>query len=205
MSERTALYRFYDADGVLLYVGISAEPHGRRDQHRDQTWWPEVATQVIECVDTREQAQHEELRAIRRERPKYNRAGTLPDDTVAAVETTARPGADRAPAALAVRADLRSLLDEIKAAPDASERGALATEFLQEMKGFNRDVAEMRREDAMGLHGSGWTYQQIGERFGPKGKPLHLTRIRQIIQGQATGRWAKVARDEAAAKEDPEI
>lgn len=201
MSRRTALYRFYGKDDVLLYVGISDEPHRRRQEHRDRAWWPEVVTQVIEWFDARERALHEELRAIRRERPKYNLAGVLPEGAPLPAETDARPDDPRGLAPVDVEAAFREALEEIKATEDAGERGALATEFLQEAKEFNRVVSEMRREDALRLQASGWTFEQIGEHFGPHGKPLHFTRIRQIIKGGATGKWAKVARDEAAARE----
>lgn len=96
---------------------------------------------------------------------------------------------------------LRKLIDDLNAIEDPGERGAMATEALEHVKLFNAEVAQIRQAAARELKVQGLTYQQIGERFGPEGKPLHFTRIRQIIQGKATGRWAKVAREEAAARE----
>src|SRR5436190_14951554 len=71
--ERTALYRLYDADDRLLYVGVSNDPPYRMAQHaKDKPWWPTVATQKLEWLDTREEAFDAEKLAIFTERPKYN-------------------------------------------------------------------------------------------------------------------------------------
>lgn len=72
--ERTALYRFYGADGDLLYVGISIDPDGRWKAHRDnkEKWVPFVARRTVEWLDSRPEALDAEARAIRSERPRYN-------------------------------------------------------------------------------------------------------------------------------------
>lgn len=72
MSEQ--LYRMYDADGVLLYVGISKSAIRRMTEHADtQPWWSDVATQTIEHIECdRRQALDIERDTIKRERPKYN-------------------------------------------------------------------------------------------------------------------------------------
>jgi predicted GIY-YIG superfamily endonuclease len=71
-AERTALYRFYDSDDELLYVGISRDPAERWKQHRDKPWWREVAMRVIEWHDDRVTAERAERKAIRSEGPRYN-------------------------------------------------------------------------------------------------------------------------------------
>ena len=111
-------------------------------------------------------------------------------------EVTSKLTAMRRPTAV-----LRELIDDLNAIDDAGERGARATEALEQVKLFNAEVAQIRQAAARELKDHGLTYQQIGERFGPEGKPLHFTRIRQIIKGEATGKWAKIAREEAAARE----
>jgi predicted GIY-YIG superfamily endonuclease len=71
---RTALYRFYDARGDLLYVGITNSPHHRFAQHRDGSdWWEHAASRRIHWYDTRHEALRAEYVAIRRERPIFNR------------------------------------------------------------------------------------------------------------------------------------
>ena len=49
MPERTALYRFFDEAGTLLYVGISNDPDVRWSYHaRQKDWWPKVRSRTIE-------------------------------------------------------------------------------------------------------------------------------------------------------------
>ena len=68
-----ALYRFFDADGHLLYVGISLNPGERWKQHRaDKPWWLEVASITIDHLPDRDAALQAETAAIKSERPRYN-------------------------------------------------------------------------------------------------------------------------------------
>jgi hypothetical protein len=70
---RTALYRFYDEAGVLLYVGISGDPALRKYQHsQDKQWWHEVFDTTVEWFDNRRVALTREQSAIKREKPRYN-------------------------------------------------------------------------------------------------------------------------------------
>jgi len=72
-NGRTALYRFFNADERLLYIGISGDPAYRWGQHRtDKPWAGEVAMRVVEWLPTRAEAEAAELVAIRAERPLYN-------------------------------------------------------------------------------------------------------------------------------------
>lgn len=72
---RTALYRLYDANGELLYVGISDDPHGRMSGHAsDKPWWPDVARKTLVWYAHRTQADTAETIAIGLERPRYNKA-----------------------------------------------------------------------------------------------------------------------------------
>lgn len=77
MSERGAtLYRFYDADGRLLYVGISLSVFQRWQQHSsDKPWWEHIYRGELEHFDTRTEAAEAELCAIRTEDPLFNVAG----------------------------------------------------------------------------------------------------------------------------------
>lgn len=75
MSERLhALYRFFDASGDLLYIGITLNPAGRWKQHReDKPWWEEVADITIETYPDRPSVLEAERKAIITERPRYNK------------------------------------------------------------------------------------------------------------------------------------
>lgn len=67
------LYRYYDKDGTLLYVGISLNAIARATQHRvGAHWWANVANMTVEHYATREQAAHAEREAIAGEKPLYN-------------------------------------------------------------------------------------------------------------------------------------
>lgn len=77
VEEPTAVYRFYDEDGVLLYVGIANGPSGRFDQHaKTKAWWLDVRTREITWYEDRRAAEVEEDRAIIVEQPKYNVRGS---------------------------------------------------------------------------------------------------------------------------------
>lgn len=70
---RTAVYRHFDADGVLLYIGIAKDPAQRSEQHGYHSrWWRFVADTTVTWFDTRDAALNEEREAIGRERPVFN-------------------------------------------------------------------------------------------------------------------------------------
>ncbi|MGW1497553.1 GIY-YIG nuclease family protein [Streptomyces mirabilis] len=74
--EPAAVYRLWDAEGNLLYIGSSYDPEERCKEHRKKPWWPEVARRSDEWHSNRGTAYKEELKAIAVERSKYNRMGT---------------------------------------------------------------------------------------------------------------------------------
>jgi predicted GIY-YIG superfamily endonuclease len=70
---RTALYRCFDADEELLYVGISKDPAERWKQHRSTApWWRDVTMRVVEWYDDRPAAERAERKAIQTEGPRHN-------------------------------------------------------------------------------------------------------------------------------------
>ena len=73
MSQPTALYRHFGADGALLYVGVSLSPMSRLEQHMGGAAWARgIATVSVEWLDTREAALERERVAIAEERPRHN-------------------------------------------------------------------------------------------------------------------------------------
>jgi hypothetical protein len=75
-NASTDLYRYYDADGQLLYVGISLSAVARASQHRSEKgWWRDVARMTVEHLPSRAEAVAAELEAIRTEAPIHNVAG----------------------------------------------------------------------------------------------------------------------------------
>lgn len=75
VADRTALYRLYDAEGHLLYVGITRRLGIRFSEHartHAATWWPLVEKRAVEWFDTRYAAAQAEVNAIRTENPLHN-------------------------------------------------------------------------------------------------------------------------------------
>jgi hypothetical protein len=74
--RRTALYRIYGRDGKLLYVGVAFDPEERWKSHHRAPWWPLVNPRLtkVEWFRSREGAEIAEERAIRDEKPIYNKA-----------------------------------------------------------------------------------------------------------------------------------
>jgi predicted GIY-YIG superfamily endonuclease len=74
-SDRTALYRLFDADDTLLYLGIARDPEYRWKLHSDrQTWWHHVARKTVKWYSSREDALAAEARFTAKELPLYDRA-----------------------------------------------------------------------------------------------------------------------------------
>jgi predicted GIY-YIG superfamily endonuclease len=71
-KRRTCVYRFYDIDDALLYVGLSMNLEGRLAKHRRRAWWPQVVRQEVEWFAGREAAKAAERAAIRAENPIHN-------------------------------------------------------------------------------------------------------------------------------------
>jgi hypothetical protein len=68
-----ALYRFYDAANILLYVGITIDPGVRFKKHyADKPWWSEIANIKIEPFPDRVSVLEAERDAIWKEQPIHN-------------------------------------------------------------------------------------------------------------------------------------
>lgn len=86
MNERTAVYRAFDKDGALLYVGIARNWARRWAQHSERSAFFSVSVRVeIEWLDSRDLALAREAEAIRSERPRFNvrHAGVVQAETPA--------------------------------------------------------------------------------------------------------------------------
>ena len=71
--ETHALYRFHDADGALLYVGMTADPSARFRAHKKgKSWWHEVSAVTVEKHPTRAATLNAERLAIVTEKPLHN-------------------------------------------------------------------------------------------------------------------------------------
>jgi predicted GIY-YIG superfamily endonuclease len=128
--EQTFLYRCFDAEGALLYVGISCQALIRFSQHQSAEWSDRVAKITIKKYPDRRSASAAELEAIKSEKPLHNIAdGTFPRrrlkskmsirEILAAKTPPLKPSSEARP----------SFMDMLRAleAEKASKRAAKAT------------------------------------------------------------------------------
>lgn len=88
-DEPQVLYRMFDADGSLLYVGITVHVGGRFDHHRrNKPWWTDVARIELQHFPDRGSVEDAERDAVVSERPRYN---------IALVPVPPRPAKTAAP------------------------------------------------------------------------------------------------------------
>lgn len=99
LSDRpTVLYRLWDANEELLYVGVTSTPlQSRLARHRRiQEWWDEVANVTVEEFPQRTEALAAEMKAIGSENPRYNKSpGSLVDAVTKRAARVVRPVEDR--------------------------------------------------------------------------------------------------------------
>jgi predicted GIY-YIG superfamily endonuclease len=68
-----ALYRFFDDQGALLYIGLTVNlPTRLRDHHHGKAWWQSVARMTVQRYPTRAEVVEAERLAIIAERPIHN-------------------------------------------------------------------------------------------------------------------------------------
>ena len=69
----SGVYRLYDAEWRLLYIGSSVNPMGRLYDHiRHKEWGATIAVMVVEWYPNERRTWTEERRAIRSSRPEHN-------------------------------------------------------------------------------------------------------------------------------------
>lgn len=76
MTENTptSLYKYYDRDGILIYVGITSRGMQRNSEHNtSKSWWQYVNHQTVEHHRTRASALHRESEIIRKFAPPFNK------------------------------------------------------------------------------------------------------------------------------------
>ena len=77
--SRTAVYRHYDAEGRLLYVGRSVHPIRRNREHMSRSeWFAQVARTEIDWHDSAEAARASEGAQITQGTPIHNKRSAHP-------------------------------------------------------------------------------------------------------------------------------
>jgi excinuclease UvrABC nuclease subunit len=68
------IYRLFDSDGVLLYVGCSLYPLTRvTHHHHHKKWFRRIASVTFGHYTNHDLARRVECSAIENERPRYNK------------------------------------------------------------------------------------------------------------------------------------
>lgn len=81
MARSCQLYRHFDCDGSLLYVGISYSAYARAVSHRSTSGWADKIVRIeIEHFPDRKDAEDAEIKAIRIEKPLHNLANIPIDE-----------------------------------------------------------------------------------------------------------------------------
>ncbi len=74
-NRRCAIYRHYDVDGRLLYVGKSVQPLNRQQQHEVEAhWFNQIVKIEIQWFDLTTDMDAAERQAIATENPIFNLA-----------------------------------------------------------------------------------------------------------------------------------
>jgi len=72
-ENRTYVYRLFDRQQRLIYVGATAHPEVRIDVHRKGIWWgPQIHRIKLKVYPNRTAATDAEKEAIRTEHPRWN-------------------------------------------------------------------------------------------------------------------------------------
>lgn len=93
-AEHHVLYRFFNDEAELLYVGITNDPVHRFSNHAyTKPWFAEAAAATMTHYPTRGELIAAERQAIERERPQYNRAhSVLPQPPAAHIKPLKKRG-----------------------------------------------------------------------------------------------------------------
>jgi excinuclease UvrABC nuclease subunit len=74
LDEKAELYRHYDVHGRLLYVGVSLSCVARLAQHREHgRWFKLISNITVAHFSTRAAALEAEVKAIKDEKPFFNK------------------------------------------------------------------------------------------------------------------------------------
>lgn len=189
LNGRTAVYRFFDEEGSLLYVGIAVHPRTRWRAHAaEKQWWPSVARKTVEWCDTREEAADREYEAIAAENPMYNVVRDRRRFHLIKAPTR-RP---RQPIRLSERQPVPppppifAELVELSAATDPVIRARVLGRALDSFPDFQVWLGHTRREAVLAMREEGQSYGDIAKNLG-----FSRSRAQQIVEGRVTGRRAK--------------
>jgi hypothetical protein len=133
LADMYAVYRMFDRDGELLYLGITGHI-GRFDEHSVKTWFRAVRNITLEWHETEASARVSEKYAIVNEQPLYNIMGK--QQRTSATASRSVP----APKERDVLADLLAVFGEAPGMHWGTLAGRLAKRFPDRWTGATKDV-----------------------------------------------------------------
>lgn len=173
------LYRLFDKDGSLLYIGVSANPTDRMRVHKTgSSWFNNVARLDVEKVGTKADALNKERRAIIQERPKHNKTKKIPGRQVGSQDEYLKPWRKRAEMIMAMldrgqsQSDIARHFDVSRQAisvivqREQKYRQVGAVDWVQRTRKEYLASFEKTRERAIRMHASGKTHKQIANALG---------------------------------------
>ena len=148
-----AVYRYYDVDGRLLYVGSSISPNSRWTcTHNRSTWAALAANRVDQWFSSIPEARSEESRAIHEEGPLYNKQGNSRVVVADEVSSASNDYQESELIAL-IRATCdridelnAQVIDAIKSEPDCDKALEIAKESYTVMCSLRDKAFELRTE-----------------------------------------------------------
>lgn len=147
----TAVYRLFDAEHRLLYVGSSVHPQQRWEQHAsNKVWWSAVTRATVDWLPNRKAALSAERTAIRTEAPLHNDKAT---ETEAAFPYQGNRGPTRETMLRRAAGEYRKAVDRLAIAVDRAALEGLSKEEIANVLG--EDVAAVDRLTLHRIDGGG--------------------------------------------------
>jgi hypothetical protein len=135
------VYRYYDAAGRLLYVGLTGQGYGRAHDHRRTApWWPLVVRGEFEHFAAGLEALGHETALIASLAPLYNRADN-PGHVPARLGRPRRVDRER-PRLVGPGGPKRRQVEAYLATLDGEQLGRTAREITAELTDAGMDVSE---------------------------------------------------------------
>lgn len=182
-ARPAAVYRFYDTEGALLYIGSGYDPNVRWDEHRKKPWAAEVAKRTECWYPTRAAAYVAETAAIKSELPRHNITNNpaAPPREIVGVNPIAEI--------------FNRQMQEIESIEDDAEAALAATRLINEYAIFPGWLRTKRQKCVHSIRATGKTWAQIGGLLSMSMTPQRVQQIAVGISGAQRRKKAEAESD----------